>query len=182
MVLWSDIFKLTVHGCVAACQLSCGNRTTEWFCLEGTSGGHFVWSPCSHRAFWSRLHLPRHLLSISKEKDSTASLGSLCHCLLTLTHKKKVPDLQRGSSVFQFMAIASSPVTGHHWKEPGSLFLVSSLQIFLTLIRFPSWALSFPGWRVTALSAFPHRGVTLVSHRSCWVFVGLSPVAPCVLY
>lgn len=52
--------------------------------------------------------------------------------------KKKVPDLQRGPSVFQFMPIASSPVTGHQWKEPGSLFLVSSLQIFLTLIRLPS--------------------------------------------
>lgn len=33
--------------------------------------------------------LSRHLLSISEEKDSTASLGSLCYCSLTLRAKKK---------------------------------------------------------------------------------------------
>lgn len=91
--------------------------------------------------------------------------------------KKKSSWSSEGTLVFQFMPIASSPVTGHHWKEPGSLFLLSSLQIFLTLIRLPFWALSFPDWRVTALSAFPHKRVTLVSNTAWWAVVGLSPVS-----
>lgn len=38
--------------------------------------------------------------------------------LLINPHSTKVPDLQRESSLFQFMPIASSPVTEHQWKEP----------------------------------------------------------------
>jgi len=35
--------------------------------------------------------------------------------------------------VFQFVPIASSPVPGHHRKEPGSLFFTSSLQMFVCI-------------------------------------------------
>ena len=48
-------------------------------------GGHLVQAPCSTRA--TSIHLPttvsRQLWSLSKDGDSTASLGNLCQCLVT---------------------------------------------------------------------------------------------------
>ena len=55
----------------------------------------------------------------------------LGHC-----HSAKVfPDVQREHSVLQFVSSASGCVTGHHWKEPGSvLFVVSSYQSYIDKI------------------------------------------------
>lgn len=44
--------------------------------------------------------------------------------------EKMFPDIQREPPVFQGVPTASDPVTGHHWKEPGSL-IVPSLQEFI---------------------------------------------------
>ena len=56
------------------------HRVTEWYGLEGTSVGHLVHPPC--RSTYSRLHrtLSRRVLNISREGDSTTSLGSLFQC------------------------------------------------------------------------------------------------------
>lgn len=59
--------------------------------------------------------------------------------------------------VFWFLPIASCPVTGHHWAEPGSVFF--SLPAprpwhLYTLITNPR-GFSTPGWAVPALSAPP---------------------------
>ena len=35
--------------------------------------------------------------------------------------------------VFQFIPIASGPVTGQCWKEPGSFFFAPSLQLFICI-------------------------------------------------
>jgi len=52
--------------------------------------GHLVQTPCQSRVTYSRLHrtLSRRVLNISREGDSTASLGSLLQCSVTLRVKK----------------------------------------------------------------------------------------------
>ena len=46
-------------------------------------------------------------------------------------NKTVFPDFQTKPSVLQFLPTASSPTTGHHWKQPGSVFLAPSLQVFI---------------------------------------------------
>ena len=62
--------------------------------------------------------------------------------VLGQSHSKKAfPDVQTEPPVFQFMPIASSPVTGHCWKEPGS-GCVPSLQVFVYIEKTTSPKLS----------------------------------------
>jgi len=58
--------------------------------MEGTSVGHLVQPPCRSRVTYSRLHrtASRWVLNISREGDSTTSLGSLFQCSITLRGKK----------------------------------------------------------------------------------------------
>ena len=62
------------------------HRITEWWELEGTSVGLVVQPICQSRVTYSRLHrtLSRWVLNISREGDSTTSLGSLFQCSVTL--------------------------------------------------------------------------------------------------
>ena len=121
--------------------------------LEGTSGGLLVQAPCSGRATQSQMPVFSH------------------------PHSERVfPDIQRGFPVFQFVPIASSPVTGHHWKEPGCILFASSLKVFIHVWDPPSWAFPSPGWTVPAFSAFPHRRDVPVPPSSSWPFIGPSPV------
>jgi len=48
------------------------------------------------------------------------------------------PDVQREPPMFQFVAMASCPVAGHHWKEPGSVTFTPSLQVFIHIDEIPS--------------------------------------------
>ena len=57
--------------------------------------------------------------------------------------EKAFPDVRRESSVFQFVLIASGPVTGHHWIEPGSVLSALSLQVFIYTDKMPLSLLVF---------------------------------------
>ena len=45
-------------------------------------------------------------------------------------------------SVFQFTPIPSCPVTEHHWEEPGSIFFIHTLQVFINTDKTPLGLLS----------------------------------------
>ena len=66
------------------------HRITKWSGLEGTSVGHPFQPPCRSRVTYSRLHSTssRWVLNISREGDSTTSLGSLGQGSVTLRGKK----------------------------------------------------------------------------------------------
>jgi len=65
------------------------HRITEWLKLKGTSGGHLVQPLCPSKTTKSKLSMIvcRWLLIISKDGDTTISLGNLCRCSVTLTVK-----------------------------------------------------------------------------------------------
>ena len=97
---------------------------------KGGSGGQLVQPPA--QAGPPRA-TSRRLLNISKDGESTTSLGNLCQCLVTSHSQKVFPDVQREPPVFQFVPIASCPVTGYHWK---GLALSSSHPPFRYLYTF----------------------------------------------
>ena len=65
-------------------------RITECSGLEGTSVSHLVQPSCRNKVTYSRQQttLSRQVLNISREGDSTTSLGSLFQCSVTLRGKK----------------------------------------------------------------------------------------------
>jgi len=79
-------------------------------------------------------------LNISREGDSTASLGSLGQGSVTLRGKKFFLLFSWNFPLLQLVPIAPCPVTGHHWKESGPVLLTPTLEIF---IRSPRSLLFF---------------------------------------
>ena len=113
--------------------------------LEGASGGHLVQPPCSSKATYSLLaqnHVQtafEHLQGWRLDNLPGQPVPVLSH-----SHCKKVfPDVQREPPVFQVVPIASGPVAGHHWEEPGSVFFAPSWQVFISIDEIPL-SLFFP--------------------------------------
>ena len=52
-------------------------------------------------------------------------------------HSKKSVSWSSVPPMFQFVPIASGPVAGHHWKEPGSISFAPSLQVFIDIEKIP---------------------------------------------
>jgi len=71
---------------------------------------------CSSRATqsWLPSSMSKQLFSISRNGESATSLGILCQCSVTLTVKKCFLVFTGNLLVFQFVLVASGPVTGHH--------------------------------------------------------------------
>lgn len=87
---------------------------TEWLRLNRTSVDHLVHSGCLSTDSSNRLlrAASSHVLSKTKDGDSTSSLCNLVHCLIILSVKKKkksVSCVQIEFCVCQFMPIAP------HW-------------------------------------------------------------------
>lgn len=116
-------------------------------------------------------HVSRQLLNVFKDADSSNSLGNLLHCSVIPTTKKGfliiesynnlgrdlkndlVPTSLQGYIqiqllVFQFMCVISYIISGHHEKEPGSIFF---RYLYRQIWSFHLWGKQFP-----ALSALPH--------------------------
>ena len=57
--------------------------------------------------------ISKYFLNISKDGDSTTSIGILSQCLTTLSEKKFFPNIQPESPLVQFKAISSSPINSY---------------------------------------------------------------------
>ena len=135
------------------------HRITD--CHRAGKTGRHLWglsslTPCWEQVHQSKLHrsVPWKVLGISKDGIYTACLGSLFQCLTSSHSKKVLFYCKMKFPVFQFVPIASCPVTGHHWEESDSVFFSPPIRCLYTCIR-PPWAFFAPCWTVPALSASP---------------------------
>lgn len=108
----------------------------------------------------------RCLLNIFKAAKSKNSLGNPQQCTVTFT---VIPDVHKASPVYELVAFASGPVIGYNQKEPGSIFFVPSLQVFI-YTDLPE--LFFSEWTSLSSLTMPSYGgcssspITLVG--LCW--------------
>ena len=50
-------------------------------------------------------------------------------------HEEVLPRVQMEFLMLQFVPVAPCPVTGHHWKESGPIFLTPTLKIFISISK-----------------------------------------------
>lgn len=105
---------------------------TDWLKLEGTSWGHLVQPPSSRR-----LPRIRWLLKISKENNTTASLGNLYLCSVTHRLKKNFLIIRETILCFNLCPLPLVLLLGTTGKSLGSLLFAASLQYLYTLMEFP---------------------------------------------
>lgn len=147
------------------------SRITEWLrlerSLEGISPNLPVWAG-QLRACYPKPCISRWLWNSSKDGDSKTSVQPVL--VLDKTHRKNVSWCSARPSCVQFVSTAC-PVTGHHWKEPGSVFFTATLQRFIddTSMMIYYWWIP---------SIFPHMRWKITPYPSLWCFTGLSPVCP----
>lgn len=119
--------------------------------LERTCRGHLVLQLCLWRdtCSWLLRTVSRKLLSNSKDRNATASLGNLCLCLVIFT-VKSASWCSQGSSCVS--------VCGHcfsHWTPLERAWPHLLFRYLYTLIRYSLWAF-FPPY-LAALSSFTQR-------------------------
>lgn len=111
----------------------------HWVVVVGSSGGHLLKPLRWSRLTWRELirTMSRQLVSSSTDVDSVTTQGNLFPCILTVTMKLFSYD-QEEPAVFQSVVVGSCPVSGNHWKEPGSvLFTLLIFRCWYTLMTFP---------------------------------------------
>lgn len=64
------------------------------------------------------------LLKIPKEGDSVISIRNICQCLVTLTVKRLLPDVQKEPPVFKLVPTASCPVSFRKSFHDFSFFII----------------------------------------------------------
>jgi len=122
--------------------------------------------------------MSRLFLNISKEGDSTTSLGNLCQCSITLTVKKVFPDVQREPPLLQFLPIAHVFLLGTTEKSLTPFSLHPPFKYVHTFMGSPL-SLLFPRLNSPS-SPFSSRRDTPVLYSSLWHFAWLSAVSPCL--
>lgn len=108
-------------------------------CLQSprvTEVGRHLWrSSGGGHTIQNKVSLSRVLSSVSSwvfnvSKGITLgiihSISGRCLPVFDHPHKKGFSYIYTEFSVFQFVPVASHPVIGHHWAEPGCLFFTSS--------------------------------------------------------
>lgn len=102
-------------------------------------------------------------LKVSKQGDlSTTSLGNLYQCSTSCT-VKKCCLMFRGNLLCLFWH-------GHHWKEPGSVIIIPSLQVFMYADEIPLNLLFSTLKFLLILKSFPTL-LTMVYAVAIWNFL-----------
>lgn len=106
-------------------------------------------------------------------KDTPQPFWAICASTLCHPHGKEVlPGVQRETLIFQLMPTAFCAGTGQY---PDSVFIASSLQIFLYILR-SSQSLLFS--RMISYSSLSLSSKSPVSSASWWTSAELFPVCP----
>lgn len=111
--------------------------------------------------------------NISIGGDLTKYLSNLFYCFATLIVLFFF-CIWAEFSIFEFVPIASGPVPGHHWKEPGHVFFGLSFQVFIHINRIP---LNLPFTRLSSpnflsLSSYDRCSSPLI------IFVAIASLIP----
>lgn len=111
---WNGIFLTKV---TAILTTLC--RITEKLWLGGTCKGHLVTQGIAQ----DNVHMSRQNPNISKDRDTTTSLGNLLPLVLGPSQWKSVSGCSQGTScVSHCLCPLLLAVIKHHWKEPGCIF------------------------------------------------------------
>lgn len=116
-----------------------------------------IWSNISAQAASTTAACPELYadnLNVSKYEEMTQPNWATCSVTLT---GEFLPYVQTVPPVFQFVPIASGPVSEHHRKEPGSSSVHSSFRHSYSLTGFLAEATLLQAEHAQ-LCSFPHRG------------------------
>jgi len=116
----------------------------------------------------------QHFLNTSRDSDSTTSLGSLCHCLTTLSEKKTFQIFYLDLPLAKLEANTLHPIAGYLREEADSHLITTSFQIGKCKRNSPGKAQVQDGtWlgardyavclpRASTLSIPPHSGTIIL--------------------
>lgn len=152
------------------------HRTTDWLSLGGAFGGDLIQPLAQAGTHRTNTHdLLQMPFEYLHKRDPTTSLGTLCHCSVTLTVRKCCLMFRVNSLCFIFFPLPLVPSLGSTEKS----LAVSLLHSPIWWMGF-LWAFSSPGWTVPALLAFScRRAAAVIFVALCWT---TSSMFMCLLY
>lgn len=160
--------------------------------------GRDLWRESGVQSHWGSVTysqtprtVPRQLLSISEDGDSTTYLGHVCQDSVILVFKKCFFTFRGNLLCFGLCPLPLVLALGTPEKEPGSVLSASFLQVFILTKKNthpPSPSLHSPphppsGWTVTTLPAFSLREMLQTPQQPCWASSwALSSMSVSLLY